>query len=176
MCSAARRSSSKRPTSRVKAPRNAATIFPACSTAIRRLPPVRFDACARSGLPGPKINPILRHYLPGVPSTMASPYPMAAVLGSLVFVMRHERGAPDHQQSLVRMFRTILPRGELVIEAAPNGRRLSGEVIPLDAPGASLVCEQLLLHEIQSAVIPADISDPDLLRFAATISAFPGTY
>jgi hypothetical protein len=101
---------------------------------------------------------------------------MAAVLGSLVFVMRHERGAPDHQQSLMRMFRTILPHGELVIEAAPNGLRLSGEVIPLDAPGASLVCEQLLLHEIQSAVIPADISDPDLLRFAATISAFPGTY
>ena len=107
---------------------------------------------------------------------MASPYPIVAVLGSLVFVMRHERGAPEHQQSLLRMFRTTLAGGELTVEAASNGLRLGGSSVPLDAPGAALFCEQLLLHEIQAAVIPADIADADLLRFAAVLSAFPGTY
>jgi hypothetical protein len=107
---------------------------------------------------------------------MASPYPVAAVLGSLLFVMRHERGAPEHQQSLLRMFRAILPQGELLIEAAPTGLRLGGEVVPLDAPGASLLSEQLLLHEIQGVVIPADLADGDLVRFAAVMAAFPGTY
>jgi hypothetical protein len=97
-------------------------------------------------------------------------------LGSLVFVMRHERGAPEHQQSLLRMFRAILPQGEILIEAAPSGLRLGGEVVPLDAPGASLLSEQLLLHEIQAVVIPADLADGDLLRFAAVMAAFPGTY
>lgn len=107
---------------------------------------------------------------------MASPYPIVAVLGSLVFVMRHERGAPEHQQSLLRLYRAALDGSELAVEAAPNGLRLGGETVPLDAPGASLFCEQLLLHEIRTALLPADISDADLLRFAAVLSAFPGTY
>jgi hypothetical protein len=107
---------------------------------------------------------------------MASPYPTAAVLGSLIFVMRHERGAPEHQQALLRMFRAMLPDGELAVEAAPRELRVGGEAVSLDAPGAALFGEQLLLHEIQAAVIPADISDQDLLHFATVLSAFPGTY
>ncbi len=107
---------------------------------------------------------------------MASPYPIAAVLGSLVFVMRHERGAPEHQDSLLRTFRAILAGGELTVEAASNELRLGGEMVPLDAPGAALFCEQLLLHEIRAAVLPADIADADLLRFVAVLSAFPGTH
>lgn len=107
---------------------------------------------------------------------MASPYPIVAILGSLVFVMRHERGAPEHQQSLLRMFRAAVAGLELTVEAAPNGLRLGGETVALDAPGASLFCEQLLLHEIRAAVFPADITDADLLRFAAVLAAFPGTY
>lgn len=107
---------------------------------------------------------------------MASPYPLAAVLGALVFVMRHERGAPEHQKALLRMFRAMATDGDLVVEAAPGGLRLGGETAPLDAPGAALFCEQLLLHEIKAAVIPAEIADADLLRFAGVLSAFPGTY
>jgi hypothetical protein len=107
---------------------------------------------------------------------MSSPYPIAAILGALVFVMRHERGTPAHQESLLRLFRQTLADHELEVEAAPNALRLGGGSVALDAPGATLFCEQLLLHEIRALVMPADITDAELLRFAAVISAFPGTY
>ncbi|HEU5217646.1 MAG TPA: HEAT repeat domain-containing protein [Gemmatimonadales bacterium] len=107
---------------------------------------------------------------------MASPYPVAAILGSLVFVMRHERGVAEHQQSLLRMLRSSLDGRGLVVEADSTGIRLDGQPIPADAPGASLLGEQLLLHEIQGVVFPADIDDSDILRFTAVVSSFPGTY
>jgi hypothetical protein len=105
-----------------------------------------------------------------------SPYPVVALLGALVFVLRHDRGAQEHQRALLKMLRAALDGRQLRIEAATGALRLDEEPVPLDAPGASLFCEQLLLHEIGVAVIPADFTDDDLLRFAAVLGGYPGTY
>jgi hypothetical protein len=107
---------------------------------------------------------------------MMSPYPVVALLGALVFVMRHERGAPEHQGALLRLFRLALEGRGLRIEATTDRLLLDDQAVPLDAPGAALFCEQMLLHEIRTAVMPSDIPDADLLRFAAVLGGFPGTY
>ena len=74
------------------------------------------------------------------------------------------------------MLRAALDGRRLRIEAATGSLCFDEEPVPLDAPGAALFCEQLLLHEIGVAVIPADFTDDDLLRFAAVLGGFPGTY
>lgn len=107
---------------------------------------------------------------------MASPYPIAAILGSLVYVMRHERGAPEHQHALLQLLRAALDGHELIVEATPTALRLGQDAVGLDAPGAALFSEQLLLHEVRSVVFPVNLLDADLLRFTAVIAAFPGTY
>jgi HEAT repeat protein len=107
---------------------------------------------------------------------MMSPFPAVALLGALVFVMRHERGDPAHQSSLLKMFRLALDGRGLRIEATTEALRMDDQVVPRDAPGAALLCEQMLLHEIRTAAIPFDIPDDDLLRFAAVLGGFPGTY
>lgn len=107
---------------------------------------------------------------------MMSPYPVVALLGALVFVLRHDREAQEHQRSLLKLLRSALDGRALRIEAAGEALRLDGQTVPLDAPGAALFCDQMLLHEMKTAVIPADIADEDLLRFAAVLGGFPGTY
>jgi len=107
---------------------------------------------------------------------MMSPYPVVALLGALVFVLRHERGAPQHQRSLLNVLRAELDGRGLQIEATTEALRLDDQAVPLDAPGAALLCEQMLLLEIRTATIPGNVADEDLLRFAAVLGGFPGTY
>jgi hypothetical protein len=107
---------------------------------------------------------------------MTSPYPLVALLGALVYVLRHDREGRDHQRSLLGMLRSALDGRPLRIEATADTLQLNQQPIPLDAPGAALFSEQMLLHEIRTAVIPADVGDEDLLRLAAVLGGFPGTY
>jgi HEAT repeat protein len=105
-----------------------------------------------------------------------SPYPVVALLGALVFVLRHERGAPQHQRALLDTLRSALGGRALRIEATIEALRLDDQAVSLDAPGSAFVCEQMLLLEVRSAVIPGDVTDEDLLRFATVLGGFPGTY
>ena len=107
---------------------------------------------------------------------MMSPYPFVALLGSLVFVLRHERGAPQHQHALLNMLRSALDGRGLRIEATTEALRVDDQAVPLDAPGSTLVCEQMLILEIRTATIPKDVAEEDLLQFATVLGSFPGTY
>lgn len=107
---------------------------------------------------------------------MMSPYPFVALLGSLVFVLRHERGAPQHQHALLNMLRSALDGHGLRIEATTEALRVDDQAVPLDAPSCALVCEQMLILEIRTALIPTDVSEEDLLQFATVLGSFPGTY
>lgn len=107
---------------------------------------------------------------------MSSPYPLAALLGAFVYVMRHERHAPDHQRALLRLMRLALGERPVRLEAEGDALRVDGTPIALDTPGASLVAGQLQLHEIGTLTLAPDISDEDLLRLGGVLAAFPGTY
>jgi hypothetical protein len=107
---------------------------------------------------------------------MPSPYPITALFGSLLYIMRHEPESREHRGALLAALRRELPPGDLLIDTEDDSLRLGGIDVPLDAPGASLLAEQLRAHGVRRAVLPADIPDEDLLRFTAVLAAFGGTY
>src|ERR1041384_3289135 len=114
--------------------------------------------------------------LPQEGPAMPSPYPITALFGSLLYIMRHEPESREHRGALLAALRRELPPGDLLIDTEDDSLRLGGIDVPLDAPGASLLAEQMRAHGVRPAVLPADIPDEDLLRFTAVLAAFGGTY
>lgn len=107
---------------------------------------------------------------------MSSPYPVASLLGSLLFLMRHEPHATEHHAALLAALRTVRGGGGLALEAVADGLRINAAVAALDAPGVALVSEQMLLHGIRALDLPARLGDQDLLHLTTVLAAFPGTY
>ena len=107
---------------------------------------------------------------------MPSPYPVTALLSSLLFLMRHEPHATADLASLLRALRVVREGCDLTLEAEAEGLRINGKVAALDAPGTALVCEQMLLLGIRAMALPAALSDEDLLRLVGVLTAYPGTY
>lgn len=107
---------------------------------------------------------------------MASPYPTTALLGALLYIMRHEPDSKEHRDALVASLRGELLAGGLRVEAEQDALRLDGNDVPLDAPGATLLAEQLRVHGVRQVQLPPGIGDQDLLRLTAVLAAFGGTY
>jgi len=107
---------------------------------------------------------------------MPSPYPTTALLGALLYIMRHEPESREHREALLAALRVELGARGLRVEAEPEALRLDGIDVPLDAPGATLVAEQLRLHGVRQVQLPAGLADLDLLRLIAVLAAFGGTY
>jgi hypothetical protein len=107
---------------------------------------------------------------------MPSPYPITALLGSLLYIMRHEPESQEHRGALLAALRGAFPAGGLRIDVEDEALRLDGADVPLDAPGASFLAEQMRVHGVRQAKLPPGIADEDLLRFAAAVAAFGGTY
>lgn len=107
---------------------------------------------------------------------MLSPFPIVPLFGSLVFVMRYEPHEKERQSALFAALRNLLGRSPLRIEATPELLRVNREAVRLDAPGASLVQEQILLHGLQAIELPAGALEEDFLRIATVLAAFPGAY
>jgi hypothetical protein len=106
---------------------------------------------------------------------MPSPYPTTALFGSLLYIMRHEPDARQHRDALLAAIRRQMPGG-LIIEAGKESLQLDGMDVPLDAPGATLLSEQMRIHGVGQARLPPDVAEADLLRLSAVLAAFPGTY
>lgn len=107
---------------------------------------------------------------------MPSPYPATALFGTLLFVVRHQASAKEHQVALLTALRAALQGKALHLEADPESFRVNGEEVALQAPGAMFVNEQLLLHGVREAEIPAETSDEDTIRLATVLASFAGTY
>lgn len=107
---------------------------------------------------------------------MSSPYPVASLLGTLLFLVRHEPHATEHHTSLLAALRAVRDRRDLRLEAGVEGLRINDQTAALDSPGTALVSEQMLLHGIRGMILPMAIGDEDLLRLLRVLSAFPGTY
>src|ERR1041384_8507972 len=107
---------------------------------------------------------------------MPSPYPTTALLGALLYIMRHEPESREPREALLAALRVEMGARGLRVEAEPDALRLAGSAVPLAAPGATLVREQLRLHGVRQVELPAGLGDLDLLRLTAVLSAFGGTY
>ncbi len=107
---------------------------------------------------------------------MFSPYPIATLLGALVFLLRHQPESAQDQAALVSAIRTALEGADLVLTAEPESLAINRAAMALEAPGARLLSEQLLIHGLRQAEVPGDFGDAELLRLVGVLAAFPGTY
>ena len=107
---------------------------------------------------------------------MPSPYPAAVLFGALLFVVRHHAQAKEHQAALLAALRAALDGQGLHVEADPESFRLNGEEVALQTPGVTFANEQLLLHGVRQADIPAGTTDEDFIRLAMVLASFAGTY
>lgn len=107
---------------------------------------------------------------------MPSPYPVAAVFGSLIFVMRHQPEARADQVALATAIDAALDGAGLEIDAEPEALRVGGTPVPLDAPGATMVNEQMLLHGLCRIGGRKETPPEHLIRLAGVLAAFAGSY
>ena len=107
---------------------------------------------------------------------MPSPYPITSLLGTLLFLIRHEPRATIHHAALLAALRTVRGGGTLKLQAEAEGLSVDGEIAPFDSPGTALVCEQMLLQGIRAIELPSELADADLLRLMSVLAAYPGTY
>lgn len=103
-------------------------------------------------------------------------YPISSLLGCLIYVMRHEPRAGEHQTALASALRMLIEWRGLNLEADPEAFTVNGTEVPLAAPGATLVNEQLLGHGIRHVALAPEYTDGDMLRFAGVLATFAGTY
>jgi HEAT repeat protein len=107
---------------------------------------------------------------------MPSSYPVAALLGALLFVARHDKLPREHQAALLMALRAVLGKGGFRVRAEAEALQVNDEAIALDAPGAAMLNQQLLLHGIQCLELPAEFSDEEVIRAAGVLASYPGTY
>lgn len=107
---------------------------------------------------------------------MASPYPVSSLFGALFFLVRHEPGATEDHAALAAALRASHGPGELRIEIDPESLLIDGRPVMLESPGATMLFEQMYLHGVRSLRVHPDATEADLIRFAAVLGAFPGTY
>jgi hypothetical protein len=107
---------------------------------------------------------------------MPSPYPVTAAFASLIFVMRHlPQSAADHQ-ALAGAVLHALEGAPFDLDAEPETLRVTGEPVLLDAPGATSVNEQMLLHGLRRISAGPEVEAGQLIRLASVLAAFAGTY
>jgi HEAT repeat protein len=107
---------------------------------------------------------------------MPSPYPVAAAFGSLIFAMRHLPASTDDHQALAGAVLRALEGSAFDLDAEPETLRVTGEPVLLDAPGATSVNEQMLLHGLRRISAGPQVEPGQLIRLASVLAAFAGTY
>jgi len=107
---------------------------------------------------------------------MQSPYPVTAILGTLMFLLRNEPGAGVDHAALLDAFRAFRAGEDIELRVVLDGLQVNQRPAALDAPGVGFLSEQMLLHGIQEVSLPADLPDAALLRLLGVLGAFPGTY
>lgn len=107
---------------------------------------------------------------------MSSPYPVSALFGTLLFMVRHQPNEAADHAALIDAIRAAHGPGDILMEVEAEALRIDGEQVMLDSPGATMVFEQMYLHGLRSVRIPDTAPGSDLLRFATVIAAFPGAY
>jgi hypothetical protein len=107
---------------------------------------------------------------------MPSRLPLAPLLGALIHLTRYEPGATAAQAALLALIRDLLANAPLRITAEPESLLLDDEAVSLRIPGATVLNEHLLLHGIGKLELTAAADETDLLRLAAILAGFAGTY
>ena len=127
-------------------------------------------------MPAPELNPIFRPVPAAESFAVPRPYSLAATLGSLVFLMRHQPQEADDLRALSGFVRAMLAGDDLELEARPDRMRVQRELLPLEAPGAGILNEQMLVHGLSGITGRRDATPEHYVQLAGVLAAFPGAY
>ncbi|MGH7560730.1 MAG: HEAT repeat domain-containing protein [Gemmatimonadales bacterium] len=107
---------------------------------------------------------------------MPSAYAVTATFGSLIFLSRHQPGGEADLRAVATAVQGNLDGGPLEIDAQPEALTVLGVPVPLDAPGATMVNEHMLLHGLRTLTSRGTPAPDQLMRLARVLAAFPGTF
>ncbi len=108
---------------------------------------------------------------------MVTAHLVASTLASLAYLLRHSPGARDLQAAtLEHLGRLVDPSQPLVITAGLESLEVNDTSVPIDAPGAKGLNEQLLLQGIRRVEFSPPLQLERVTGLCTVLAAFPGTF
>jgi HEAT repeat protein len=105
---------------------------------------------------------------------MPSRVPVAPLLGALIHVVRQAPEADTLRAALELLLLRALDGEEVRISAGPDRLAFNAESVSASLPGATLICEQFLLHGIAACALPADLTTAELGALVRMLAGGPG--
>jgi len=102
---------------------------------------------------------------------------IASTLASLAYLLRHAPTAREQQAvTLEHLVRLVGTETSLVIVPGHDSLTINGTSVPIDAPGALSLNEQLLLQGIRRVELTAPLAADRVMGLCTALAAFPGTF
>ncbi|MEK7379626.1 MAG: HEAT repeat domain-containing protein [Gemmatimonadota bacterium] len=107
---------------------------------------------------------------------MSSTASIAANLACVLYLGRLAESDRSEIDEAIQVLLDALGGQSLRFEAAPGRLAINGQWVPQEVPGAGLVIERMLSHQVGSVSLPAGVEASDILALARTLAGYPGSY
>lgn len=108
---------------------------------------------------------------------MVTAHLVASTLASLTWLLRHAPTARQEQAATLGQLDSLLSgAGGLTILAGLESLHINGTPVPIDAPGAHLLNEHLLMQGIRRVEFSDPVSAERIVSLCAVLAAYPGTF
>ncbi len=107
---------------------------------------------------------------------MSSTASIAANLACVLYLGRLADSDRSEIDGAILVLLDALAGRPLRFEAAPGRLVINGRRIPQEVPGAGLVIERMLSHQVGSISLPSGVEASDFLALARTLAGYPGSY
>ena len=108
---------------------------------------------------------------------MITAHLVASTLASLTWLLRHLPTSREEQAAtLAHLAALVGEESGLTILAGLESLSINGTNVPIDAPGAHLLNEHLLMQGIRRVEFAAPVSDERVVALCAVLAAYPGTF
>lgn len=101
---------------------------------------------------------------------------VASTFASLVWLLRHAPTARDQQTATVEHLLRLTGEAPLHIAVGFESLSINDTEVPIEAPGAALLNEHLLMQGITRVAFTAPLAAERVLGLGQALAAFPGTF
>ncbi len=108
---------------------------------------------------------------------MVTAHLVASTLASLTWLFRHAPTAREEQAATLRLLSDLLgPDQGLTILAGLESLHINDTPVPIEAPGAHLLNEHLLMQGIRRVAFSAPVAEERVAGLGMVLAAYPGTF
>jgi len=108
---------------------------------------------------------------------MVTAHLVASTLASLTWLLRHLPSSHEEQAATLTHLRALLGEAShLTILAGLESLSINETSVPIEAPGAHLLNEHLLMQGIRRVEFTAPLEDERVVALCAVLAAYPGTF